>query len=82
MGCKEIYSCNTCGQEYQDRMKAYNELLGLNFSGTRKFKLSDINATRGYHVCIWCAAQIVQQAPDLLRGKVVFGTNQPPEGKE
>lgn len=72
MACKEIYSCNTCGTEYANRGKAYEELLGLNFSGMRKFKLSDINATKGYHICIWCAAQICQQAPALLKGKVVL----------
>lgn len=72
MGMRRIYICNLCGHEYTKREDAMRELMGLDFSGMRKFKLDTIDSTDGYHVCIWCAGQIVEQAPKLLEGKVVL----------
>ncbi len=69
---KKIYSCNLCGTDYHDWEKRTHELIGLNFSGMRKFTLDKPESTDGYHICIWCAGQIVMQAPPLLEGKVVM----------
>lgn len=75
MGSKKRYWCNTCGTNYDERKEALENLLGLNFSGMRKFKLGTIDETDGYHICIWCAGQISEQAPALLKGKVVIAAS-------
>lgn len=65
MGIKKIYNCNLCGHIYE-RSEANKDLLGLSFSGMRKFQLGGIDSTDGYHICKWCAAQVCQQAPSII----------------
>lgn len=77
---KKIYSCNLCGTAYEERKLCHQELIGLNFSGMRNFKLDSPYSTDGYHICIWCAGQIVMQAPPLLEGKVVMDKPTQPQG--
>jgi len=67
MATKEIYSCNLCGTEYDKYKETLENIIGLNFSGMRKFKLDAPNTTKGYHVCKFCVAQIVEQAPPILK---------------
>lgn len=68
MGVKEVYNCNIC----RDDMPV-NELVGVNFSGMKTFKLDSPRSTKGVHICFECLAQINEQAEEFLKSPAERG---------
>ena len=53
---KVIYSCDIC-RDPADRVS----LVGLNFSGMKRFKIDTVQSTDGVHICIGCLKQLQEQ---------------------
>lgn len=72
MSLRFEWRCDVCSTDFRTRAEAQKDLLGCNFSSMRKFKLDTIDSTQGTHICIYCIAQIYQQAPEMVGDKLIL----------
>lgn len=61
MGMKQVYWCDICKDE-----KSLGQLIGLKFSGLKKFKLDTVHSTDGTHICKDCLLQIKEQIASVI----------------